>query len=125
MPLFVHRARRVERLVTLLARHLAASLPADPFAAAAVVVGSRGMERWLRHELATQLGVAARIEFPFPRHALDGAARILGRGATVRTALGGLARAAGAGAAAAALDRQFFQPRGRLLRRGARGEREQ
>ncbi|GJE69745.1 hypothetical protein CHKEEEPN_1274 [Methylorubrum podarium] len=57
--------------------------------------------------------------------ARDRAARILRRRPSVGAALGRLAAAGGAGAPAAALDRQLFQPRARLLRRGAHGEREE
>ncbi|MBM4345493.1 MAG: exodeoxyribonuclease V subunit gamma, partial [Deltaproteobacteria bacterium] len=78
MPLHVHGHARVEHLASALARDLAAS-SLDPFAVAPIVVGSRGMERWLRHQLATAHGIAANLAFPFPRQALDGMAlRILG-----------------------------------------------
>jgi exodeoxyribonuclease V gamma subunit len=77
MLLHLYRFARAERLVDALARQLCDHWPADPFAPVAVVVGSRGMERWLRHELATRLGALARVEFPFPRPAFDGAMRWL------------------------------------------------
>ena len=48
------------------------SPPPDPFMLRPVVVGSRGMERWLRHEIASRRGVAARLAFPFPRQAIAG-----------------------------------------------------
>lgn len=77
MPLVVHRSQRVEDLVDTLARVLDASWPDDPFEAVPILIGSRGMERWLRHELATRLGGVARLAFVFPRTAFDGAARWL------------------------------------------------
>ncbi len=73
MPLHLHRSNTVESLVAELARLLHAHWPVDPFEPVGVVVGSRGMERWLRHQLATHHGIAARLDFPFPRQAFDGA----------------------------------------------------
>ncbi len=83
MPLHLHRSNAVESLVTELARLLHAHWPADPFTPVGIVVGSRGMERWLRHQLATRHGIAARLDFPFPRQAFDGATALL-FGATQR-----------------------------------------
>ena len=77
MSLTVYRSNRAEVLASQLADALSATWPEDPFEAVPIVVGSRGMERWLRHALATRLGVAARLDFPFPRPALLGAARFL------------------------------------------------
>jgi exodeoxyribonuclease V gamma subunit len=77
MALTVHRSQRVERLADFLAERLQATWPDDPFARVPIVVGSRGMEQWLRGELATRHGIAARLDFPFPRQALDGAVRAL------------------------------------------------
>ncbi len=77
MPLHLHHSNAVESLVTELARQLHAHWPADPFEPVGIVVGSRGMERWLRHQLATHHGVATRLDFPFPRQAFDGAAALL------------------------------------------------
>ncbi|MCC6214942.1 MAG: exodeoxyribonuclease V subunit gamma [Polyangiaceae bacterium] len=74
MPIHLHRSNRVERLVEALGREVARRIPLDPFERVPVVVGSRGMERYLRHELATRLGVASALAFPFPRDALRGAA---------------------------------------------------
>ncbi len=81
MALCVYRSNRVEDLAARLAGVLQSRLPADPFAPVAVVVGSRGMADWLRLDLATRLGVCARVDFPFPRPALLGAARWLAEGA--------------------------------------------
>ncbi len=73
MPLHVHSHARVETLAQALADDLARTWP-DPFAVVPIVVGSRGMERWLRQQLATQHGIAANLVFPFPRQSLDGLA---------------------------------------------------
>ncbi len=70
----LYRSQRVERLADALSAAVARALPSDPFEALPIVVGSRGMERWLRHELATSLGIASRLEFLFPRRAFEGAA---------------------------------------------------
>lgn len=44
--------------------------PADPFTPVEITVGSLGMERWLRHELAVRHGVCANVRFPFPEQLL-------------------------------------------------------
>jgi len=63
----------------MLCQVLGDNWPTDPFLEFPIVVGSRGMERWLRHEVATRIDIAAGLAFPFPRQALTGAARwILG-----------------------------------------------
>jgi exodeoxyribonuclease V gamma subunit len=67
----LHRGARVEALADTLAANLRAATPADPLAPMQVVVGSRGMERWLRHHLASQLGICANVAFPFPQQALN------------------------------------------------------
>ncbi len=77
MPTSVYRSQRVEDLVDALASVLEASWGDDPFEAIPVLIGSRGMERWLRHELATRLGAVAHLAFLFPRTAFDSAARWL------------------------------------------------
>ena len=77
MALRVFRSNRLEALSKRLAAVLRKRLPPDPFAPVAVVVGSRGMADWLRLDLATCLGICARVEFPFPRPAFLGAARWL------------------------------------------------
>lgn len=74
MTLHVYRSQRAEELVASLASVLERSWPADPFEPLPIVVGSRGMERWLRHELATRLGALANVDFVFPGAAFEGAA---------------------------------------------------
>ncbi|MFM2162471.1 MAG: exodeoxyribonuclease gamma chain RecC, partial [Pseudomonadota bacterium] len=64
--LFVHRAGRAEASAAALADVLRAGASDDPIHPVAVAVGSRGMERWLRHRLARLLGVVANLSFPFP-----------------------------------------------------------
>jgi exodeoxyribonuclease V gamma subunit len=69
--LTVHRSAATEPLVDRLAQHLLVAPPSDPFAPIEVAVQSRGMERWLSHQLAERLGpagagISANIAFPFP-----------------------------------------------------------
>ncbi|MFM2154090.1 MAG: hypothetical protein RL199_2525, partial [Pseudomonadota bacterium] len=82
MPLKLHRHQQVERLDAALAQGLLRTSPDDPFAAVPVVVGSRGMERHLRHSLATRLGASMQLEFLFPENAFRTAARALLAGRT-------------------------------------------
>ncbi len=77
MAIVLHRSNRTEALVEELCGVLRESLPSDPLVQYPVVVGSRGMERWLRYEIATRLDIAAGLDFPFPRQALAGAGRWL------------------------------------------------
>ncbi len=74
MSLHVHRSPRVEELVDALHEHLVSTWPQDPFAAIPILIGSRGMGRWLRQELATRAGSCARLDFLFPRNAFEAAA---------------------------------------------------
>jgi hypothetical protein len=74
MTLHVYRSQRAEELVASLATLLERSWPDDAFEPLPIVVGSRGMERWLRHELATRLGAIAAVDFVFPGAAFEGAA---------------------------------------------------
>lgn len=77
MPLVVVRHPRVERLVEELAAFVREAAPADPFEPLPIVVGSRNVERWLRQELASALGIAGNLVFPGPRAAFRGAVRAL------------------------------------------------
>jgi exodeoxyribonuclease V gamma subunit len=77
LPIHLHRSNRTEILLDELCELLTTARSPDPFAPFPVVVGSRGMERWLRHEVATRLGIAVGLAFPFPRQALAGSARWL------------------------------------------------
>lgn len=70
--LHVHRSHRTEALVEGLASLLAAPLP-DPMQAERLLVGSRGIERWLGAELArrSRAGVFANVEVDFPSSFVD------------------------------------------------------
>ncbi len=77
----VHRSNRLERLADLLTGALASDRPSDPFESIPVVVGSRGMARWLRNRIAGApgLGICGGIDFPFPAPFLREAVfRVLG-----------------------------------------------
>jgi exodeoxyribonuclease V gamma subunit len=86
MAIHLHRSNRSEHLIEMLCTVLRAELPSDPFQQFPVVVGSRGMERWLRHEIATRMDIAANLAFPFPRQVLGSAAQWLLNGAQDRDA---------------------------------------
>jgi exodeoxyribonuclease V gamma subunit len=77
MGLQVIRSPHTEALVDELARLLVAAGSTDPFEPLPIVVGSRGMERWLRQELATRLGQATLLSFPLIGQLLDRATRWL------------------------------------------------
>ena len=70
----VYRSNRVEALAELLIQQLRApgGMPEDPMAEVQIVVGSRGQGRWLRHRIATDLGICARVKFPFPEAFIQG-----------------------------------------------------
>lgn len=64
-------ADRVEALLDPLVDRLRAGLPDDPFTPVTIMVFSRGMQRWLSHQLAERLdpagrGIATTLGFPFP-----------------------------------------------------------
>ena len=69
MTLWTYRDTRTERLVEMLAQRLAETRPGDVMTPVTVVVGSRGMQRWLNHELATLQGSVAGIDYLFPANA--------------------------------------------------------
>ena len=69
MTLWAYRDTQAERLVGRLAATLVGHWPADPMAPVTVVIGSRGMQRWLSHELATLHGSVAAVDFLFPGNA--------------------------------------------------------
>jgi exodeoxyribonuclease V gamma subunit len=66
MTLWAYRDTKAERLVERLAEKLAATWPEDPMARVPIVIGSRGIQRWLNHELATLQGSVAAVDFLFP-----------------------------------------------------------
>jgi exodeoxyribonuclease V gamma subunit len=69
--LHLHRSNRIEILVEILAAQLRTAAVGDPFAPVEIIVGSRGMERWLRQALAERIGICANVAFPFPAVALE------------------------------------------------------
>ena len=75
----VFRSNKLDVLAAMLAAQLGreGALPEDPFLPLRVVVGSKGMERWLRHRLAASLParICAHAEFPFPQQVLAGVLR--------------------------------------------------
>ena len=67
MPgLYVYRSNLVETLSSFLAGNLQAAPLSDPLATEHIVVGSRGMEQWLRRRLSEEVGICANVTFPFP-----------------------------------------------------------
>lgn len=73
----LHRSRRVEALVEALAAELARHSPSDPLVPVPIVVGGRGIERWLKQAVATRLGTASNLAFLFPGSAFRGATQHL------------------------------------------------
>ncbi len=76
------RSNRTEALADALADAIRTS-KLDPFESEAVVVQSRGMERWLTLALADRLGVWSNPSFPFPRSAIESVLRELDEEASV------------------------------------------
>lgn len=77
--LHVHRSNRADALAAALADALNRSPLPDPMATEQVAVQSRGMERWLSHQLAERLGagsgrdgICANVAFPFPGRVIHG-----------------------------------------------------
>ncbi|MDH3727690.1 MAG: exodeoxyribonuclease V subunit gamma, partial [Myxococcales bacterium] len=64
------RSNRTEELADALASSVRDE-PLGPFDSEAIVVQSRGMERWLTLALASRLGVWSNPSFPFPRSAIE------------------------------------------------------
>ena len=64
------RSNRTENLADALAS-LVADAPLGPFEQEAIVVQSRGMERWLTLALAERLGIWSNPSFPFPRALIE------------------------------------------------------
>lgn len=68
--LVLHRSNRLEALADALADALRQP-SAEPMRAVRVVVGSRGMELWLRHQIAQRTGICANVRFLLPQQALQ------------------------------------------------------
>jgi exodeoxyribonuclease V gamma subunit len=64
--LYLHSGNRLELLADALAEVIRAPL-SSPLRDETILVQSLGMARWLKLELASRLGVAAGMRFPFPR----------------------------------------------------------
>ena len=64
------RSNRTENLADALAS-LVRDAPLGPFEQEAIVVQSRGMERWLTLALAERLGIWSNPSFPFPRMVVE------------------------------------------------------
>ena len=64
------RSNRTENLADALASRVREK-PLGPFAKEAIVVQSRGMERWLTLALAERLGIWSHPSFPFPRAVVE------------------------------------------------------
>lgn len=66
IPVFVHTSSDLRHLAQRLADIVAAP-GLGPLEREVVLIQSAGMQRWLSRELAERLGIAANVEFPFPR----------------------------------------------------------
>ncbi|MBW2223200.1 MAG: exodeoxyribonuclease V subunit gamma, partial [Deltaproteobacteria bacterium] len=64
------RSNRTENLADALASRVRDE-PLGPFEQEAIVVQSRGMERWLTLALAERLGIWSNPSFPFPRSVIE------------------------------------------------------
>jgi len=73
------RSNRTENLTDALAS-LVRDEPLGPFEQEAIVVQSRGMERWLTLALAERLGIWSNPSFPFPRAVVEQVLDILSEG---------------------------------------------
>ncbi len=69
----VHRSNHVEVLAKVLAEMLRVDFAQllDPIVPAQVVVGNRGTERWLAHQLADMHRISANFKFPFPASVIE------------------------------------------------------
>lgn len=59
------QSNRLENLFELLQALFAVPL-SDPFASEKIIVSSKGMERWLRFQLAERVGICAGVDFALP-----------------------------------------------------------
>jgi len=75
------RSNRTENLADALTSRVR-DAPIGPFEREAVVVQSRGMERWLTLALAERLGIWANPSFPFPRSVIEEVLEDLSLGAS-------------------------------------------
>ena len=64
--LYLYRSNLIENLSIFLSANLKLNPLSDPLAKEYVVVGSRGMEQWLKRRLSEDMGIVSNVEFPFP-----------------------------------------------------------
>jgi exodeoxyribonuclease V gamma subunit len=64
--LYLYRSNIIENLSKFLSANLLVNPLEDPLAKEYVVIGSRGMEQWVKRRLSEDLGIVSNIEFPFP-----------------------------------------------------------
>lgn len=62
----VYHSNQIEALKNELVHILRTSPNCDPFVTETVLVQSLGMAQWLQMQIATSLGVAANLQFPYP-----------------------------------------------------------
>ena len=67
----IYRSNQLERLAVALSAMITEQLPEDPFSPVDVLVGSRGMERWLRHRISEHRGICAQVRFQFPARFIE------------------------------------------------------
>ena len=61
----LYTSNRVETLAKALITTLRTPLT-SPFEKETIIVQSRGMQRWLTMQIASSLGIASHLDFPFP-----------------------------------------------------------
>ncbi|WP_410498438.1 exodeoxyribonuclease V subunit gamma [Chitinibacter sp. S2-10] len=61
----IYQSNRLENLFELMQALFAVPL-ADPFASEKIIVSSKGMERWLRFQLAARVGICSGVDFALP-----------------------------------------------------------
>jgi exodeoxyribonuclease V gamma subunit len=62
----VYPSNKTENLAMIMAQIMKVSPLSDPFVEETVLIQSRGMGTWLQQQIATQLGIAANVNFSFP-----------------------------------------------------------
>ncbi len=68
---FIHTSNQMEELARVLATFLVEKKSTGVLEPEVVVVPSRGLERWLKLDLARVNGISANLEFPFPQAFLE------------------------------------------------------
>lgn len=72
MSLILCKSNRMEKLVERLVSRILEAPLSSPFVPEVIVVETQGMAQWLKLELAKAIGIAANLEFPFPRAFISG-----------------------------------------------------